>query len=98
MPVPSRPGVPESQEPASAAFGARPMTCRQSRGFVEKEEFGVGVGSHHHPMPSLEFEHREEPTFYMPRSADVAVDIVEDAPVAHHRPPLRYGDDLAKRA
>ena len=60
LPVRKRPGVPEGQEPAPAAFSARPMTCRQSRGFIEEEEFGVSVRGHHHPMLPLEFEHAKE--------------------------------------
>ena len=95
--VPGRPGIAKGQEPGASTFGAGSMAGGEGRRFIEEEELGVAVRGHDRPMPTPELEHADEPSLDLPRPKDVSRGIVENAPIAHHRPLLRRGDDLAER-
>src|SRR5262249_32284655 len=69
----------------------------QGRGFIEEEEFGVVARRHHRPFPALECQQAHDPALDLPGPPDAALLVVQDAPVAHERAPLRDDDDLAER-
>ena len=83
------PGVAEVDEASVTAFGARTMPGCECGGFVEEEQFGVGVRCHHCPLAAPELQHASEPPLQLPRSFDVAFGVVQPAPIAHERSSFR---------
>src|SRR4051812_2957870 len=73
------------------------MAGGQPRRLVEEEKLRVAARRHHRPMPAPELRQADQPTLHPPGATDAALAIVEDAPVAHHRPPLGDGGDLPER-
>src|SRR5262249_29835788 len=94
--VAHRPGGTEFVVSSSLALEAGTMTGGQPGGFVEEEEFRVAVREHDRSVPSLELQQTHNPPLEPPAPLDLPLSIVKDAPVAHHRSPLRAGDDLAE--
>src|SRR5690606_16716369 len=68
-------------------------------GLVKEEELGVAVRLHHLAMAALERQHAGDPGAARPAaSAEALLGVVQPpAAVAHQRPALRRGDDLAER-
>lgn len=83
---------------APATFGAGPMTCRQSGGFVQEEEAGIMTGSYHlERFPAWSQSHgTENPGFGRPVPSELTARIVQNASIAHHRTAFLHGDDLVK--
>src|SRR5262249_20166694 len=94
--VPRDPGMTKCNEPAAAALGAGAMTCGQPGGLIEEEKLGIAVRGHDRPLSPLELEQAQDPSPKPPVPEDAALLVVEDAPIAQIRPPLRGCDDLAE--
>jgi hypothetical protein len=97
MQIAYRPGGTEFVVSTSLAFEAGTMAGSQPRGFVEEEELRVAVRCHDRPMSTPEFQLAHQPPLPIPGSPYAPTLVVEDSPVAQHRPPVGAGDDLAER-
>jgi len=83
----------------TAAFGARAMPCGASHGFIEEKEAGVAIGWGHAGRGTARFvaQRAGDPSFGLPAAADLAVEVVQAASVAHEAAALWEGGELAER-
>src|SRR5437868_4458471 len=61
----------------------------QGRRFVQEEQRGVVTRRHQRPLSAPELQHADEPPLQLPRPLDAPFGVVQDATVAHERPPFR---------
>lgn len=80
-----------------AAFRTGAMAGCQGRRFVQEEQLGVASWHHDPALAAPEFQHADDPPLQLPGPPDAPFGVVEDAPFAQERAPVRIGDNVAER-
>jgi hypothetical protein len=81
--IPAVPSVLERRESIPSAFRARSVPGCKSNGFVEEEQFCITPGRHYGALPVLEFQTASDPTLAIEWAHNLAILIVQRAPITH---------------
>ena len=90
------PGFSKEIEAIPLAFGAGPVSGRQSGRFIEEEQLGIPAGRHDGAFSAFELKQADDPAFALKSMPNLPMIVVQTAAVSHERPTRRGGYQCAK--